>query len=391
MRVYDAGVLPSGERFFVMDRLEGRTLAEEIENHSPSIESIASWMLDIIDALEEAHVLGLVHRDVKPANIFIADSDRRARLLDFGIARDASQAALTGTREVIGTAHFMAPEQLLTNREVDARADIFAVGAVLYAALAGAFPWNATSLVGLAKAMRTKPPIDLATVKPGLPPKLVATVMRAIDPDPALRFPTARELGEALAGLAPSRRPISSMRRRESTRSVGVYAALGTIALGAIAIAVVLLFIVTPPMHRLTRPRTIVIDASVPIAPVASDEPEPLPSASAVPRRVWRLGVVNAGCSLDSSGCRGERVWIERNMQPCAPNLPTCPVFVTYSWNDNRSPTDIFIATQGDCVMQSAEGIACIKRVLSTHRVAKPLDQEAPDRSIGFGLSRAER
>src|SRR5262249_26985721 len=151
--------------------------------------------LDIIsqlcDALHYAHEQGVVHRDVKPANVFIL-TDGTIKLLDFGIAK-MTTSTLTRQGDVLGSASYMSPEQVRGSDTVDGRADIFSVGVVLYELLAGQKPFDAEQPTATIVKILHEDPTPIETLVPNLPAQLVAVVNRALAKNPDDRFATAGE------------------------------------------------------------------------------------------------------------------------------------------------------------------------------------------------------
>jgi len=195
VRVYD--VITDGARpAVVFELVDGESLATRLDREGRLAPTAAARIgADVGEALIHAHTHGVVHRDVKPGNILI-DASGQARLVDFGIARLLDEAAerLTQTGTVAGTMGYMAPEQL-AGGEITPRTDVYALGAVLYRALAGRPPFEATSPVALAEAQRHDPPTvaDLP-----VDPALAAIVVAALAHDPADRPRTAGVLADAL-------------------------------------------------------------------------------------------------------------------------------------------------------------------------------------------------
>ena len=202
------GILPlhtfgevGGVWYFVMGYVRGATLAERLRTEGALPAADAHRILtELADALECAHRAGVVHRDIKPANVLLDEDTGRAMLADFGIAKlDGSVDALTATGMVVGTPSYMSPEQALGAADVDERSDVYSLGAVGYAMLAGHEPF-----AGLATQERTRRRIaldatPLSQVAPHTPAALAEIVMHCLARDPAERWPTARALRAALA------------------------------------------------------------------------------------------------------------------------------------------------------------------------------------------------
>jgi serine/threonine protein kinase len=234
VRVFDVDEAPNGVPFLVMERLEGTDLAEELGARGalPIAEAVG-YVMQACSAMEEAHAVGIVHRDLKPSNLFLTTEGgtRIVKVLDFGIAMDALPehgARLTETSAVMGTPVYMAPEQFRRTRDVDGRADIWALGATLYEMLTGSPPFSGTAnTIGVAVVTDDFPPIEDS--RPDAPAALRAVIARTLEKDPAKRFATMRELADALAPfgdtviIAPRSSPrVSSAEAlgRASTRPV---------------------------------------------------------------------------------------------------------------------------------------------------------------------------
>jgi len=193
-----------GRLWMVMEYLRGESLAATLKREAPMRPAAIIALLDpILAALHLAHGQGIIHRDVKPHNIFVVhepDGERVPKLLDFGIAKRLVQTdvQLTGTGMILGTPAYMAPEQARGARDVTPAADQYALGAILYQALSGQIPHQADTYPAMLIAIVSGPPVDLGHVRPDLDPALTALVMRALHPDPAARFASVAALRQAL-------------------------------------------------------------------------------------------------------------------------------------------------------------------------------------------------
>lgn len=202
--------------FIVMEYLRGTSLGDELASrHTLSVYEALTFTCEILSALEAAHEIGIVHRDIKPDNIFICrngEDERFVKLLDFGVARvmpgttavaPLPDSLSTETGTVLGTARFVSPEQAMGAR-VDQRADLYAVALVLYEMLVGRGPFDhfhGDSYLLTAHAVEDpEPPSHFA--KGPVSPELDHTVMKALAKDPALRFQTASEFREVLGNIA---------------------------------------------------------------------------------------------------------------------------------------------------------------------------------------------
>jgi eukaryotic-like serine/threonine-protein kinase len=212
-RVLDVGTLESGAPYMVMEFLEGGDLAQLLERQGPlPVDLAADWMAQACEALAEAHAAGIVHRDLKPQNLFLARTvggSATVKVLDFGVSKSAEAltsgpAALTRTRSMLGSPLYMAPEQMRSSRDVDARADVWALGVVLFELLTRRLPFEAETLPELCLKVVSEPPLSLSAFRPDVPVALVRVVERCLEKDRDKRFANAAELAVALAPVVPS-------------------------------------------------------------------------------------------------------------------------------------------------------------------------------------------
>ena len=183
--------------YIVMEFLRGTSLAARMVSPLPlSLDAKLDIIAQLCDALHYAHEQGVVHRDVKPANVFLL-TDGTVKLLDFGIAK-MSSSGLTRQGDVLGSASYMSPEQVRGSDAVDGRADIFSCGVVLYELLTGRKPFEADQPTATIVKILNDPPRPIETLAPDLPAQLVAAVNRALAKDPADRYATAGELSKEL-------------------------------------------------------------------------------------------------------------------------------------------------------------------------------------------------
>ncbi|MCL2454602.1 MAG: protein kinase [Micrococcales bacterium] len=189
----------TGLRYIVMKYIKGhRTLADELAAGPLSVERAVSVVGDVLEGLAHAHAAGVVHRDVKPANVMIT-TDGRAKVVDFGIALVASMTmSLSGS--VRGTPHYMAPEQAL-NKTVDARADLYSTGCLLFRALTGRPPFVGETMAALLLKHRDERPPAPTTLRTDLPTTVNLIVAKAMAKQPDDRYQTADEFRIALASL----------------------------------------------------------------------------------------------------------------------------------------------------------------------------------------------
>lgn len=210
-RVTDIGRLDSGEPFIVMEYLDGEDLGEVVaaQKRLPLTEAV-NYIIQACEAMAEAHAAGIVHRDLKPENLFLAkrsDGSARIKVLDFGISKTLPSAgmpgeSMTSTGSIMGSPGFMAPEQWMDAKLVNARADIYALGAILFLMLSGDRPFRADSMPMLCRAVMSDPAPDLAELVDDLPAEVAATVAKALAKEPDDRHANVAELASELVPFA---------------------------------------------------------------------------------------------------------------------------------------------------------------------------------------------
>ncbi len=214
-RVLDVGSSDDGIPYMVMEYLQGDDLAHEIRARGqlPVLEAV-TYVLQACEAVAEAHAAGIVHRDLKPANLFLAhraDGSRLVKVLDFGISKSTSPGsmadlALTTTSALIGSPLYMSPEQMHSAKTVDARTDIWSLGAILFQLLAGRPPYVAESIPQLCSALLHDEPPAMSTFRPDVPPELEAAIRGALTKDRNHRFASIADFAHALVPFAPESR-----------------------------------------------------------------------------------------------------------------------------------------------------------------------------------------
>ncbi len=215
--VTDVDRTPDGVAYLVMELLHGEPLSNVLRRESRLTPEIAcKYTLQILEALEAAHALGVIHRDLKPDNVFVTFEGGRAvlKLIDFGIAKLKREQGDTGTAKnltvagmLMGTPEYMAPEQAYAADKVDVRADVYAVGAMLYEMLSGRTPVSGDDprvVIGKVERGEVVPLVHLA---PETPPELAGLAHRAMAPKPELRFASATEMRLAIEAFVAGKRP----------------------------------------------------------------------------------------------------------------------------------------------------------------------------------------
>lgn len=212
VRVLDAGTCEAtGHLYLVTERLLGEDLQTALDRLGPlSVQSALRIAVQALRGLEEAHAAQVVHRDIKPGNLFLArasDGGLVVKILDFGIAKIraeplelAQTTALTATGGLLGSPLYMSPEQVQNSRDVDPRTDLWSLACVLYAVLAGHAPHHHLSSIGsLLVAICVKPARPLREIAPWVPEEVAEVVHRGLSIDPASRYPTAAAMRIALS------------------------------------------------------------------------------------------------------------------------------------------------------------------------------------------------
>jgi serine/threonine-protein kinase len=206
IEIYDYGHTRDGTFYYVMEYLPGMTLAELVHRFGPLPPGRVIYLLrQACRGLAEAHALGFVHRDLKPANLFLAVRGGEydfVKILDFGLVkltRDDGSPELTQDRTVSGTPMFMSPEQATGSRTLDARSDIYALGAIAYYALTGRAPFEGPTAMDVMVGHARDPVAPPSQYRPDLPADLEAVVLRCLEKRPQDRYPNVRALARALA------------------------------------------------------------------------------------------------------------------------------------------------------------------------------------------------
>jgi serine/threonine-protein kinase len=201
-RVSDVGMTETGQPFMVMELLAGQDLGSVLTiNGALPLTTAAEIIMQACIALGEAHAMGIVHRDIKPGNLFWTqrpDGSALIKVLDFGVAKAPEELKLnlTSTQNVIGSPGYMSPEQLKSSKTVDVRTDIWSLGVVLYELVSGKKPFEAQSITELALKVAMDPAPALSA---GIPPTFESVILRCLEKEPQRRFTDVAELAQALA------------------------------------------------------------------------------------------------------------------------------------------------------------------------------------------------
>ena len=204
--VADSSNLP----YLVMEYVEGQSLQQRLDEQGTfTADEVIRIGRQIAAGLAAAHASGVVHRDVKPANILLESPSAHVKLSDFGLAQVAGQSSLTQTGVFVGTPAFIAPELLNEEGEHDHRADLFSLGSVMYAMLAGTSPFDTGSLLPTLHRISTAEPPPIDERVPGVPNRLASIIHRLLKKDPADRFQNAEDVVTSLRGPVTSHRPVA--------------------------------------------------------------------------------------------------------------------------------------------------------------------------------------
>jgi predicted Ser/Thr protein kinase len=215
VQIQDFGNLPDGATYIVMEHLEGVTLGEALDKHPDglTVDQALNVGIQVAEALSTAHAAGVVHRDLKPDNVFLISTEQGpfVKILDFGIAKILSAGQkLTQAGSVMGTPHYMSPEQA-TGGRTDERTDIYSLGIMLYEMLCGKVPFDAENPLAVISMQVTDPPVPLRKRMPAnrtLPQGLESVVHKCLEKDPVERFASMNDVQAALERIASGGVPL---------------------------------------------------------------------------------------------------------------------------------------------------------------------------------------
>lgn len=284
--VLDLGTLPDGRPYLVMELLEGESLAARLARGTLPVDEACALTTSVLRGLEAAHAAGIVHRDLKPDNVFLVRgrSGRDwVKVLDFGISKctvGGEVGPSTRAGIILGTPWYMAPEQARGRRDVDARADLYAVGVILYQSLTGHLPHPGEHPGEVLTAIALKAPPDPRRFRPDLDAALVQVLARVLAKDPAARPASARDLAAELAPWSANRAPTSSRPPPPSSRTRRASALTRRASLvGAVACALAAVAAVSAAVWSSPRAE-VAVPADVALPAPSSASVEPLPSAT---------------------------------------------------------------------------------------------------------------
>jgi serine/threonine-protein kinase len=302
VQTLDHGITPEGVPYIVLELLEGEELGARMEREPRlPVALVALVVSQACKALAKAHSLNIVHRDIKPDNLFLVDVDGEpfVKILDFGIAKktDENSLKMTSTNAMIGTPYYMSPEQAFSSKDVDARADLWALAVVAYYALVGDVPFSGETVGAICLAIDKAQYTPVTRLRPELPPALDAWFARAFARKLEKRFASAREMADAFqaavgeevsgpmsaawASRGASTLPPAPTRSRWLLPAlfVGMLLALGGgLALGLSRSSEVS---ATPAPSASLAPAEPAVAASAPELPAAPAAPSPSPAPSA--------------------------------------------------------------------------------------------------------------
>jgi serine/threonine-protein kinase len=311
VQTFDSGIAVDGTPYIVMELLEGHSLGQRLRTMGPLTWREATAVLaQVARALTKAHELGIVHRDIKPDNIFLSRSDDGVfcKVFDFGVAKQTrlpAMGGLTTDGKIVGTPEYMSPEQVLDDVAVDYRADLWALAVVLYQAVTGRLPFNGKTLGQLCLNLVHRRPTAPSKLRAGLPAGADAWFARALSRDPAQRFTSARDMAMAFAEtgegmptdlLSPTllgvtedtERQFGSSSDQHTTRMrrLGTPLLVGTVAVGLLLLGGAGLVLsargaTDPPVSRLTSglvapAAAVAVAAARALEPAVSTKPLPL-------------------------------------------------------------------------------------------------------------------
>jgi serine/threonine protein kinase len=353
VRVMDVDRTPEGVAYLVMDLLQGEPLSNVIRRDQPlSVGTATEYTKQILQALEAAHALGVVHRDLKPDNVFVTFEGGKPvlKLIDFGIAklkRPEGEAGknLTVAGMLMGTPEYMAPEQAYSAAEVDVRADLYSVGAILYEMLSGRTPVSGEDPRVVVLKVERGEVTPLVQLVPGILPELAGFVHRAMAPRPELRFANATEMRIALEDIGSGKRTNTAKLPQAAPPQAALPQDGGSTVMGAPAPGAL-----TPPVASgSNRPPAADVLAQAPkggtvraapidVAPAAVTPPFDAPS-TAPPRRSGMGLVIGLAVLALMLGAGAVVAWVSMNPQATPTPEPVVTTTETTATTPSTTPS----------------------------------------------------
>ena len=291
VQVFDSGTTDDGLPFLVMEHLSGEDLRAKLTRERElGVSEAVAIALQVLRALVRAHAAGIIHRDLKPDNVFLCardDGSMLVKLVDFGISkleRGTMSERLTRRGTVLGSAHYMSPEQAQASDDVDQRSDLYGVGAMLFEMLAGRPPHVGTTLESVLVAICTQTAPSIQSFRPDVGRELSEAVARALEREPSARFATAAAMRDALEAVGPD----GARRARRGPSRTLVAGVLATL-IGFTATAVLIASRAHPPTApaeattALLAPVTLTPSPAPVVAPIMAETPTPVPAPASAP------------------------------------------------------------------------------------------------------------
>lgn len=310
VRVVAFGELDDGRPWLAMDLLEGETVRARVERRPCSIREATSWARQTLSALGAAHAAGIVHRDVKPENLFLASRTDRSptlKVIDFGIAKQMDHR-LTATGEALGSPAYMSPEQIAGSRSLDPRSDVWSMGVTMFELVTGAMPFQGSNVAALLQRISTEPAPRASTKRADVPAWPDDIIARCLEKKPEDRFASAADVLSAFPA------------RQEGSRTVFVVAmaAVLLVAMGTLAAFAGLGGFTKKSRAPVSLPEPIASVSGPPLV-VETSEPSAAPSVASAPVK-RPLADVRISCA--PAWCQA---WAQKNrarLLACMSDLP---------------------------------------------------------------------